>query len=72
MTDAPPQRTALVVGVANKRSIAWAIAAELASAGVKVALTFQNERVERAAFAVLSETGQRRERNGDREKDVFH
>ncbi len=47
MTDAPPQRTALVVGVANKRSIAWAIAAELASAGVKVALTFQNERVER-------------------------
>ena len=47
MTRTPPQRTALVVGVANKRSIAWAIAAELASAGVKVAMTFQNERVER-------------------------
>lgn len=39
-------KTALVVGVANKRSIAWAIAEELAAQGARCAFTFQNERVE--------------------------
>ena len=35
----------LIVGVANKRSIAWAIAQAAASAGARVALTFQGERL---------------------------
>ncbi len=39
-------KTALVVGVANKNSIAWAIAEALLREGAKVALTYQNERVE--------------------------
>jgi enoyl-[acyl-carrier protein] reductase I len=40
-------RTGLVVGVANKRSIAWAIARRLDEAGVRLALTYQSERVAR-------------------------
>jgi len=35
----------LVVGVANKRSIAWAIARRAAELGANLALTFQNERL---------------------------
>jgi enoyl-[acyl-carrier protein] reductase I len=38
-------RTAVVFGVANKRSIAWAIAQELHRAGARLALTYQNERL---------------------------
>ena len=36
----------LVVGVANKRSIAWAIARKLDEAGARIVLTFQGERTE--------------------------
>src|SRR5215212_252650 len=36
----------LVVGVANKRSISWAIALAAANAGARVALTYQGERLE--------------------------
>jgi enoyl-[acyl-carrier protein] reductase I len=36
----------LVVGVANKRSISWAIAQAAAAAGARVALTYQGERLE--------------------------
>jgi enoyl-[acyl-carrier protein] reductase I len=35
----------LVVGVANKRSIAWAIAQAAGAAGARLALTYQNERL---------------------------
>lgn len=35
----------LIVGVANKRSIAWAIAQAAAAAGARVALTYQDERL---------------------------
>ena len=35
----------LVLGVANKRSIAWAVANAVHQAGAKVALTYQNERL---------------------------
>src|SRR2546421_9670127 len=35
----------LVLGVANKRSIAWAIAQALAGAGMKLAFTYQGERL---------------------------
>ena len=48
-------KTALVVGVANKRSIAWAIAEALAAEGARCAFTFQNERVE-ADVRKLSDT----------------
>ena len=36
----------LVVGVANKRSIAWAIAKAVASQGARLAVTYQGERLE--------------------------
>ena len=39
-------RTAVVFGVANKRSIAWAIAQGLHAAGAQLAITYQNERLE--------------------------
>jgi len=38
-------RHGLVVGVANKRSIAWAIAQQLAGCGVRLALTYADERL---------------------------
>jgi enoyl-[acyl-carrier protein] reductase I len=36
----------LVLGVANRRSIAWAIAQRLSDAGAKLAFTYQGERIE--------------------------
>ena len=39
-------KRALIMGVANKRSIAWAIARRLASEGAELAFTFQGERIE--------------------------
>ena len=38
-------RNAVIFGVANDRSIAWAIARTLAEAGARIALTYQNERL---------------------------
>jgi len=38
-------KTGLVMGVANKRSIAWAIARATADAGARLVLTYQNERL---------------------------
>ncbi|HEX6702417.1 MAG TPA: enoyl-ACP reductase [Gaiellaceae bacterium] len=38
----------LVLGVANKRSIAWAIARRLADEGAELAFTYQGERIESA------------------------
>jgi enoyl-[acyl-carrier protein] reductase I len=40
-------KQALVLGVANKRSIAWAIAKRLVDEGAQVAFTFQGERIEK-------------------------
>ncbi len=40
-------KRALVLGVANKRSIAWAIARKLAEGGAQLAFTFQGERIEK-------------------------
>ncbi len=42
-------RAAVVFGVANKRSIAWSIAQGLHSAGMRLAVTYQNERLEQEA-----------------------
>src|SRR5207248_196993 len=39
-------KRALVLGVANKRSIAWAIAKRLAAEGAHLAFTYQGERIE--------------------------
>jgi enoyl-[acyl-carrier protein] reductase I len=36
----------LIVGIANKRSIAWAIAQATAAAGARLAVTYQGERLE--------------------------
>ena len=46
---------ALVVGVANKRSIAWSIARTLDAHGARVALTYQNERTERDVRKLAAE-----------------
>jgi enoyl-[acyl-carrier protein] reductase I len=42
-------RVAVVFGLANKRSIAWAIAQGLHAAGAQLAITYQNERLEMEA-----------------------
>ena len=42
-------RNAVVFGVANKRSIAWSIAQGLHAAGMKLSITYQNERLEQEA-----------------------
>jgi enoyl-[acyl-carrier protein] reductase I len=49
MFDDLKARTAVVFGVANKRSIAWAIAQGLHAAGMNMAITYQNERMEMEA-----------------------
>jgi enoyl-[acyl-carrier protein] reductase I len=41
-------KQALVLGVANKRSIAWAIARRLAGEGAQIAFTYQGERIEKS------------------------
>ena len=38
-------KTGLIMGVANKRSIAWGIAQSLSSAGARLILAYQNERL---------------------------
>jgi enoyl-[acyl-carrier protein] reductase I len=40
-------KRALILGVANKRSIAWAIAKRLADGGATCAFTFQGDRIEK-------------------------
>jgi enoyl-[acyl-carrier protein] reductase I len=39
-------KTGLVVGIANKRSIAWALARAAQAAGARLAVTYQGERLE--------------------------
>jgi enoyl-[acyl-carrier protein] reductase I len=47
-------RNAVVFGVANKRSIAWSIAQGLHAAGMKLAITYQNERLEQEAKDLIT------------------
>src|SRR5215470_4858320 len=47
-------RTAVVFGVANKRSIAWSIAQGLHNAGAKVIITYQNERLQQEAQDLIA------------------
>jgi enoyl-[acyl-carrier protein] reductase I len=48
-------RTAVVFGLANKRSIAWGIAQKLHEAGATLAICYQNERMKLEAEELISE-----------------
>src|SRR5213593_4375608 len=47
MSSSYEGKRGLVFGVANKRSIAWAIAKRLADGGAELAFTYQGERIEK-------------------------
>ena len=47
MSDRFAGKIGLVLGVANRRSIAWAIAQRLAEGGASLAFTYQGERIEK-------------------------
>ncbi|TMK32727.1 MAG: SDR family oxidoreductase, partial [Actinobacteria bacterium] len=47
MTGSYEGKRGLVLGVANRRSIAWAIAKRLSSGGAELAFTYQGERIEK-------------------------
>jgi enoyl-[acyl-carrier protein] reductase I len=49
------QKTAVIFGLANKRSIAWAIAQKLHAAGWQLAITYQNERLEQEAKDLIGD-----------------
>ncbi len=48
-------QTAVVFGLANKRSIAWAIAQKLSAAGAQIGICYQNERFRAEAEALAGE-----------------
>ena len=48
-------KVAVVFGLANKRSIAWAICQKLSEAGVTLAICYQNERLQREAETLAAE-----------------
>ena len=48
-------KTAVIFGLANKRSIAWAIAQKLNEAGATLAICYQNERLKRDAESLSAE-----------------
>jgi enoyl-[acyl-carrier protein] reductase I len=50
-------KQALVLGVANRRSIAWAIARRLADEGAELAFTFQGERIEKSVRELADSVG---------------
>jgi enoyl-[acyl-carrier protein] reductase I len=47
-------KTGLITGVANKRSIAWAIAQILHQAGARLAFTYQGERIKESVEELIS------------------
>ena len=51
-------KVAVVLGVANNRSIAYAIAEKLANAGATLVLCYQSERLKKAAEDLIAELGQ--------------
>ncbi len=50
-------KTAVVFGLANKRSIAWGIAQKLHEAGATLAICYQNERMKAEAEELIHELG---------------
>jgi enoyl-[acyl-carrier protein] reductase I len=55
VTLSDTQKTAVIFGLANKRSIAWAIAQKLHQAGWRLAITYQNERLAQEAKDLITE-----------------
>ncbi len=49
------QKTVVIFGLANKRSIAWAIAQKLHQAGWRLAITYQNDRMEQEARDLITD-----------------
>lgn len=47
-------KNAVIFGMANKRSIAWAIAQRLSDAGARLAITYQNERMKAEAHDLIT------------------
>ena len=64
----------LVTGVANKRSIAWAIGRRLADEGAQLAFTYQGERIEKSVRELAESVSSpvrvqvRRRRRSDRRR----
>ena len=50
-------RTAMVLGVANHRSIAWGIARELSAHGARLVLTYQGDRFRNGLETLVAEAG---------------
>ncbi len=50
-------KLALIAGVANRRSIAWAIAERLHEAGARLAFTYQGERIEKSVRELAASIG---------------
>jgi enoyl-[acyl-carrier protein] reductase I len=57
MTGLLEGKLALVAGVANRRSIAWAVAQELAAQGAKLAFTYQSARIESSVRELAATVG---------------
>jgi enoyl-[acyl-carrier protein] reductase I len=51
-------KVAVILGVANNRSIAYSIAAKLAQAGSTIVICYQSERLKKAAEDLIEELGQ--------------
>jgi enoyl-[acyl-carrier protein] reductase I len=49
------QKRAVIFGLANKRSIAWAIAQKLQEAGWRLGICYQNERLEQEASDLIAD-----------------
>jgi enoyl-[acyl-carrier protein] reductase I len=54
MSNGLQGRNVVVFGVANKRSIAWAIAQHMQAAGAQLAITYQNERLKQEADELIT------------------
>ena len=54
MSNGLQGRNVVVFGVANKRSIAWAIAQQMQAAGAQLAITYQNERLKQEAADLIA------------------
>jgi enoyl-[acyl-carrier protein] reductase I len=57
-------KVAVVFGLANKRSIAYAIAQKLAEAGATLVLSYQTERLQRESEQLLEDLGQSSAKGG--------
>jgi len=54
MANSLEGRVAVIFGLANKRSIAWAIAQKLHDEGAQIAITYQNERMRLEAEEMIT------------------